>query len=89
MFSSYIYDIEGLKKLNTEKVRDFSKMFNHCDSLSDINALQNWNASNGENFEGMFCACYSLSDINGLKNWNVSNGKILRKCSIYVNLYQI
>ena len=73
--SSYIYDIEELKKLNTEKVRDFSKMFFYCNSLSDINALQNWNVSNGENFEGMFDSCHSLSDINALQNWNVSNGK--------------
>ena len=48
--SSYIYDIEELKKLNTEKVRDFSKMFFYCNSLSDINALQNWNVSNGKIF---------------------------------------
>ena len=75
MFSGYLYDIEELKKLNTEKVRDFSKMFDGCQLLTDISALQNWDVSNGENFEDMFYACKSLSDINVLKNWYVSNGK--------------
>ena len=73
-FCKTLYNIDELKYLNTEKVTDFSYMFEYT-KISNIKALENWDTSKSESFRSMFSSCELLSNIKPLKNWNVSRSK--------------
>ena len=55
-FCETLYNIDELKYLNTEKVTDFSYMFEYT-KISNIKALENWDTSKSESFRSMFSSC--------------------------------
>ena len=79
-FCYTLNNIDELKYLNTEDVRNFSSMF-YCCNIININALENWDVSKSENFSFFLGGCEYISNINALKNWNVS------KCTNFSQMF--
>ena len=65
LFDDYtaLQTIEGLDKLNTEKVTDMSYMFVDCSSLSSLD-LSDFNTKKVTDMSGMFYYCISLSSLD-------------------------
>ena len=70
----YLENIDGLKHMKTDYVKNMSQMFLCSESnLTNIDALANWNTSNVTNMNGMFYAWgSSLTNVNALANWDTS-----------------
>ena len=64
--------IEGLNKLNTNKVKNMSGMFQNCYEIEFLD-LTNFNTSNVINMAGMFKSCNKLKEIKGINNFNTYN----------------
>jgi surface protein len=64
-------EIEGLKNLNTSKVRFMNCMFSNCRLLTALD-LSNFNTSNVTNMLMMFNGCSVLKSLN-LSSFNTSN----------------
>ena len=54
--------IEGIKNLNTENVKDMSNMFYGCSGLISLD-VTNFNTANVTNMRGMFSSCNNLATI--------------------------
>lgn len=63
--------IEGIKNLNTEKVKDMSAMFFSCSKLEELD-LSRFNTKNVTSMSFMFYNCDSLKTIN-VSSFNTSN----------------
>ena len=61
-----------ISKWNTEKVTDFSKMFNECKSLLSLPDISKWNTSRCNNMMFMFSECKLLSKLPDLSKWDTS-----------------
>ncbi len=76
LFYSYtnLKSIEGLDKLNTEKVTYMSNMFNGCKSLSSLD-LSGFNTEKVTSMSSMFDGCESLSslDLSGFNTEQVTS----------------
>ena len=55
--------ITGLENLNTASVRDMSRMFSYCSSLTSLD-VSGFNTENVTNMEWMFSYCSSLKDLD-------------------------
>ena len=62
-----------IKMIIKNKLTNFERMFEGCESLKNISELKNLDTSYINNFSFMFSGCTSLSDITSLEEWNVSN----------------
>ena len=62
--------IEGLENLNTSEVKDMSRMFYGCSSLTSLN-LSNFNTSAVTDMSEMFYYCSRLTELN-VSNYNTS-----------------
>ena len=76
MFSNLytIKEIEGLKYLNTENVKDMGSMFAYSGQLESLD-LMNFNTSQVTSMSGMFWGCSALKslDLTGFDTSNVTN----------------
>jgi len=78
MFSSTnISDFSFLNKLNTNKVKNISRMFKDCISLETINI--NFDLKNVEDISGLFENCNNLKkvDLSNFNNEKINNGSNL------------
>lgn len=58
-----LQSIEGLDKINTEKVTELSYVFNGCYDLGGSIDISSWNTQNATTMEDMFRSCGSLTSI--------------------------
>ena len=63
--------IEGIKNLNTENVKDMSNMFYGCSGLISLD-VTNFNTANVTNMRDMFASCTSLTSLD-VTNFNTEN----------------
>ena len=63
--------IEGIKNLNTENVKDMSNMFYGCSGLISLD-VTNFNTANVTNMREMFASCTSLTSLD-VTNFNTEN----------------
>ena len=74
---AFLNDCNALVTVNvstfkTHNVKDFSQVFDACDSLTEIIGLENWDTSSGLVFEEMFNACPVLKELD-LSSFNTRN----------------
>ena len=76
-FSSLTH-IEGIKYLNTSKMKTMSKMFAGCSSLSSLD-VSGFDTRNVTNMSDMFAGCSSLSslDVSNFDTRNVTNMRVM------------
>ena len=63
--------IEGLEKIDTQKVKNMSNMFAECKQLHSLN-LKTFNTKNVTDMSHMFEKCEQLKSLD-LNNWDTSN----------------
>lgn len=66
-----LWQIQGIKNLNTEKVTDMSFMFYNCPYLFLLD-VSGFNTDNVTNMQGMFGWCSALASLN-VTNFNTEN----------------
>ena len=59
--------------MNTEKVKNISKIFFECSSISFLPDISKWNTQNITNMSYMFWNCSSISSLPDISNWNTEN----------------
>ena len=69
--------IEGLKNLNTRKVRSFMNMFKGCSKLTDLSEVGYFQTDSATNMTSMFDGCTKLTSVS-TSNWNTKNVESMR-----------
>lgn len=77
--------INGLEYLNTENIKDMSKMFSVCKSLESVN-LSKFNTTNVSNMQYMFYQCNNLANLD-CSSFNTTN--IVNMTSMFEECYTL
>lgn len=66
-------DIESLRNVRADRVRDMSAMFIFCQKIPSLKPLSGWNTSKVEKLVNTFTYCEALTNVDGLENWDTGN----------------
>ena len=64
-----------IKLIETNKIKDMSRMFHNCPNVLSVKDFSNWNTHRVNNLKNLFHGCSSLSSLPDISNWDISQVK--------------